>query len=198
MLSFTVAFAFVLRQEISGLPNESARELQPDVVAIYRAVVVDRLADAQQGSNYLVVANKTVPFCHDAQYAKVECMWPSLERILDPKVMPAIPMLLKQHLAKINDRPFTIPDLAINQARTADLSQIFQTTGIAWKKFYRRFPHSGGFLFFTLPAFTDDKSNAIVSISHSCGPKCGGGWLFCVSRAGDYWRVVGKWPLWVD
>lgn len=68
-----------------------------------------------------------------------------------------------------------------------------------WKKFYEKYPKSGGFVNFSRVGFNSDKTQALVYQSHSCGGLCGGGSYLLFTKKSGVWVEKGSvGPVWVS
>jgi hypothetical protein len=94
-----------------------------------------------------------------------------------------------------------LPTSRFDDAQMVSASQIdaiFSSDGW-WEEFYRTFPGSRGFVAFTDPVFSADRTHALVYVSHSCGGLCGTGWLVYLLRATDgHWRIASRRMLWIS
>lgn len=71
-------------------------------------------------------------------------------------------------------------------------SHIFpaQHGGNVWDDFYRRFPASGGFYFFSALGFNATRTRAIVDMGHWCGMLCGNGSPHFFEKTDGRWHEV--------
>jgi hypothetical protein len=72
------------------------------------------------------------------------------------------------------------------------LSDIFKSEHgqRGWDEFYRRFPSSGGFYWFSAVGFNPQRTRALVKMNHNCGMLCGGGEPHFFEKKGAKWHEV--------
>lgn len=193
------------RQRLPTNPPQIRRQMNAETAAIFRVIVAERLAakgEAPAG-DYLVVVDQTLTFCPKIPESQQQppCIYaPLVESMSSTTVLPLVPAELKERVVAENLQPFPLPPLNVPSARLVPLStitDIFADKGW-WTEFYRRFPHSRGYLEFTKPTFSADGLDALVYVSHSCGGLCGTGWLVYLSRTNGAWRIVDKHMLWIS
>jgi hypothetical protein len=56
-----------------------------------------------------------------------------------------------------------------------------------WKKFYKQYPDSGGFIDLSAVGFNADKTVAVVSIGYWCGSLCGEGKYYVLQKREGKW-----------
>ena len=59
--------------------------------------------------------------------------------------------------------------------------------GGGWKAYYKKFPNSNGYIWFSAVGFNAEKTKAIVYVSHLCGSLCGGGGPHFLERKDGKW-----------
>ena len=80
-------------------------------------------------------------------------------------------------------------------ATYAEAHPILMETSPFWLEFRRHFSGAWGMVGFTRAAFNDDRTQALVFTSHSCGESCRNGDTWLVERkAGGAWRVSERIP----
>jgi hypothetical protein len=67
-----------------------------------------------------------------------------------------------------------------------------------WRAFRARFPGAGGMVSFTRVGFSDNRRQALVEVSRSCGSLCGGGYNVLLEKQNGRWRVVQQINTWVS
>ena len=60
-----------------------------------------------------------------------------------------------------------------------------------WDDYYRRYPASGGYYWFSAVGFNRARTRAIVDMGHSCGMLCGSGRPHFFEKKDGKWREVG-------
>lgn len=82
-------------------------------------------------------------------------------------------------------------------------SEIFRSergqTG--WDDFYRRYPSSDGYYWFSAVGFNSERTRAIVKFNHLCGSLCGSGEPHFFQKKNGKWKEVGvnaTIPVWVS
>lgn len=67
-----------------------------------------------------------------------------------------------------------------------------------WEMFYKKHPQAAGFWSFSLPGYNQDGTEALLSVSHSCGWLCGTGHLYLLRKESDKWIVTNRLMLWIS
>ena len=67
-----------------------------------------------------------------------------------------------------------------------------------WTRFYKRYPHSPGIVFFSQVGFNDRHDQAFVYVGRSCGGLCGAGEYVLLNKVNGTWEVLAKRALWVS
>jgi hypothetical protein len=57
-----------------------------------------------------------------------------------------------------------------------------------WDDYYRRYPASGGFYWFSAVGFNPARTRALVDMGHACGELCGNGGPRFFEKKGGKWR----------
>ena len=87
--------------------------------------------------------------------------------------------------------PRTLP-LQRDVYRVEEQDRPFGETGgpkERWKAFYGRYPGSAGLFHLSGIGYNQDRTRAILYVSHGCGGLCGSGRVVVLSRTGDTWRI---------
>jgi hypothetical protein len=80
-----------------------------------------------------------------------------------------------------------------------EVKKIFERRdGYGWRIFYKRFPHSSGFLDFSRVGFNREGDQAFVYASRSCGGLCGEGWYVLLKKGSRGWLIEHKRMAWVS
>jgi len=178
-----------------------ATVVDDDTTAIVTVLVAEMLegADEAPQSDYMVVAADTLVVCPPDRGEEDEDVPDMLEGIGDPRVLPEVPESLRRELLCTQEGGF-LPSANIERALVVTESQIEAAfSGDAWwNGFYASFPHSGGYVQVTAPAFSPDRAHAVIYLSHSCGGLCGSGWLFFLVNRGGRWTVANRRMLWIS
>lgn len=67
-----------------------------------------------------------------------------------------------------------------------------------WERFYKKYPHSPGLVFFSKVGFNDRHEQAFVYVGRSCGGLCGGGEYVLLNKVNGEWVVRNEQSLWVS
>lgn len=67
-----------------------------------------------------------------------------------------------------------------------------------WEMFYKKYPQAAGFWSFSLPGYNHDGTEALLSVSHSCGWLCGTGHLYLLRKENGKWIVRNRLMLWIS
>jgi hypothetical protein len=69
-----------------------------------------------------------------------------------------------------------------------------------WEEFYKAHPQAAGFWTFSRPGFNNDRTEAVLYVTHSCGWLCGTGHLYFLTResSGSKWTVKNRLFLWIS
>jgi hypothetical protein len=70
-----------------------------------------------------------------------------------------------------------------------NLESILKSEG-SWRTFYDLYPQSNGYFWFSAVGFDSQKTHAIVSMGHSCGPLCGNGQPHFFEKKNGTWQKV--------
>ncbi len=71
-----------------------------------------------------------------------------------------------------------------------ELDAMFADGPAGWKKFYEKYPDSGGYNEVSAVGFNADKTVAIVYVAHSCGGLCGGGSFHVLEKKDGKWQKL--------
>jgi hypothetical protein len=66
----------------------------------------------------------------------------------------------------------------------------------SWETFHRKYK-SAGFYRFSRPSYNSAQTEALVQVALSCGPLCGGGTLYLLSKQEGEWTVKNRTLLWL-
>ncbi|WP_342315679.1 hypothetical protein [Lysobacter sp. FW306-1B-D06B] len=80
--------------------------------------------------------------------------------------------------------------------RRSDLENLGAWDG--WPRFHRDFPDTKGFMKITRPVLSEDRSVALIYVTHYCGPLCAVGMMLRLERSAQGWRVVAEKGVWVS
>jgi hypothetical protein len=70
-----------------------------------------------------------------------------------------------------------------------------------WTAFYDVYPQSNGYYWFSAVGFDPQRTHAIVSMNHSCGPLCGRGEPHFFEKKNGKWQEVtaqADWEVWLS
>ncbi len=77
-------------------------------------------------------------------------------------------------------------------------SKIFRKNQDGWARFYKKYPKARGIVTFSRVGFNQERTQALVSVSYSCGGLCGqGNFIFLQMKEGK-WAVERSVMLWVS
>jgi hypothetical protein len=66
----------------------------------------------------------------------------------------------------------------------------------SWETFHKKYK-SAGFYRFSRPMYNSAQTEALVQVTLSCGPLCGGGTLYLLSKQEGEWTVKNRTLLWL-
>ena len=173
-----------------------------DAARIFTLILDERLKSTSEGigGDYLVVENETLMFCSEAQRkAGVRgCDWHDAEGIRRGGEGAAVPESLLAALLADSEQPVAVPELKnAKMVSPSVIRRIFASKGW-WDEFYRIYPGSRGVLRFSQPAFSQNRAQALVYVSHSCGGLCGTGWLVLLVKNRKAWQIESQSMLWIS
>jgi hypothetical protein len=67
-----------------------------------------------------------------------------------------------------------------------------------WKKFYEKFPESGGYVWLSNVGYNKVRDQALVYFVHWCGTLCGTGHYIQLNKSGTEWKVETIAMIWVS
>lgn len=65
-----------------------------------------------------------------------------------------------------------------------------------WEEFRRRYPMSQGIVSLSLSGIDQENRHAVIYAGVTCGPACGGGSVFLLSRENGEWKVAKMVTIW--
>jgi hypothetical protein len=108
----------------------------------------------------------------------------------EPESERIIGSAISEHV-KLNEKPWLLrPRFVIKQPYK--LIGPGEPENGNWKKFYKRYPNSGGIFALSAVGFNADKTVAIVYMGHHCGGLCGGGGYHILQKRSGKWEPL-KW-----
>jgi hypothetical protein len=149
-------------------------------------------------SSPMVLLDRTVTACN-ATVTSPRCFlaeWPRLllasNRLdvealsLDPEIRQQLVdgLLQRNAVSSVLGDPFPEFTLAPAGSRQAPLRH----------ERYSASPYLG----VSAPGYSSDRSVAVIYAFHTCGVRCGEGWLYVVDKKPDGWRVRAQFGLWVS
>jgi hypothetical protein len=186
----------------AGDPNAAARTEGFDRAAVYRTVL-DSLYDFHGESPRRIVVTD----------------W----ELIDPRELDALPARSRQArrstlerfaavglvgaptYAKLNYR---LPVSILSRDSTPALERLGlplqkqaiesgepSETSPTWLAFRQQYPGAWGTVGFSLVAFNNERTQALVSTDHECGESCHNADAWLLDKSGDNWRVVERIPL---
>jgi len=78
------------------------------------------------------------------------------------------------------------------------IEQIFKFGGEGWPQFFKKYPNSGGYVSLSRVGFNYDRNQALIFVSHSCGPQCGSGSYVFLLKSDNIWRVSKEAMVWIS
>jgi hypothetical protein len=69
---------------------------------------------------------------------------------------------------------------------------------LGWEEFYKKYPNYAGYWTFSRPGYNRRGDEAVLYVMHACGPRCGTGHLYFLSRQNDQWTVKNRLMLWLS
>jgi len=90
----------------------------------------------------------------------------------------------------LNKASFKLP-VKINLITDLDLKAIFHGNWgeLEWIQYYRRFPHSSGFVMVSRIGFNTERTQALLYIGSRCGPHCGDLHFLLLEKANGTWTT---------
>ena len=86
----------------------------------------------------------------------------------------------------------------ISRSELASIFSVEPGLDEAWKRFYIKYPGSGGHLEFCRTGLSRDKKQALIFHSYVCGSLCSSGDFFLFVKAGDEWIEKATVNLWIS
>jgi hypothetical protein len=81
----------------------------------------------------------------------------------------------------------------------SDENSIFSGKGIyGWSQFDEKFPRSTGIIGFSNVGFNQDRKQALVYVTRSCGGKCGEGDYVLMEKENNVWKIKNVCNTWVS
>ena len=185
---------------LSAIEPSQEADASTDTAQIVGLLIEERLhanGEAPPGS-YLVLSADTIVLC-PAEGGEEDDALVSRQVLDQPAVLPKAPAALKMALF-CQGSGGVLPPGRYAHARliwSDEFAAIFSGKGW-WEDFYATFPDSRGYVEFTLPVFSPDRTQALLYVSHSCGGLCGTGWLVYLTKAAGRWSIADKTMLWIS
>jgi hypothetical protein len=180
VLVFVIGGAF-----LQNKPAESPmRYIDPAAYEVYSAILPREWSWRANKGNYpLVITSETI--------GENMCLFPAEESkaALDPAIAD---------YKKVNSKIWVLqPKLRIEKPyqlvpRKAIRGMFSDNKNNSWQMFYEKYPHSGGYIWFSAVGFNADRTIAVVSTGHSCEMLCGGGGFAVLHKEDGNWKEF-KW-----
>lgn len=68
----------------------------------------------------------------------------------------------------------------------------------SWRGFYGEFPGAKGLIRASLPAFSPDRTTAVVYLDWECGPLCGSGLYIELTKRKTGWHILRRESAWLS
>ena len=77
-----------------------------------------------------------------------------------------------------------------------ELDKYFGKRKLRWDKYYKH--HEGVLSSISIPLFTQDMTECVVYIAHSCGGPCGGGCVYIFKNVNGRWIRIDQFNCWIS
>ena len=190
-------FAVALVAQSNGSSTETAENEENSV---YKAVIKQMFAgdkvtfDTQEKVTRLVIRDSTLKY---EGFGKRE-NWTDVQNRLKPLQDETFSDYEARN--KDGDEISKSLDLPIKYTfiNKGEIDAIFKSNSDGWKRFYEKYPDSGGFIGFSHVGFNKSKTQALVYFDHSCGNLCASGHYILLNKTADGWSVVENTMLWIS
>ena len=147
---------------------------------LYSRVIAESWIWTEAKAESLVIAERTVSsgMCLQPTGKSAKLLSPALDDYRK-RALRKWRLLSRFNLAK----PFVL--VSEEQLRT-----YFGQGGSGWKAFYKDYPNSGGYLFFSPIGFNANKDIAVLQVNHWCGGLCGSGSFSVLQKKDDEWKPL--------
>jgi hypothetical protein len=150
--------------------------------------------EAWQGKEFLIISMTEAPGIIESQWGK----WgfrskskaaPSAVTVKDFHKKAKLSCPLQQSLRTTHAYKFLADK---------ELEAMFTLGSSGWEYFDQKFPNAGGFWSFSSPGYNEQHTEALLSVSHSCGGLCGTGHLYLLRKENGKWKVKNRLMLWIS
>jgi hypothetical protein len=149
-----------------------------DALAIYREVLPPKV----QGKSWLLLSTTTAGEMCDNLGHDVPTSGDYAEAIADFKRVSAHPWRLESLFATIGPTQFVTK---------SELNSLFHGSTVSgWKKFYRRYPNTSGYIALSAIGYSKARNLAAVYLEAVCGSLCGAGKLRFMQLGPQGWKEV--------
>ena len=93
--------------------------------------------------------------------------------------------------------PLVVSNLDINYAMFS-ASDLSRDEVYFWVRFYQKYPHSSGLVFFSNIGFNAQHTQAFVYGGYMCDGLCGQGRYFLLEKVNGKWQIIQEQGLWVS
>ena len=177
-------------------------EISDEEYAVYSAVINKMFADGkvtfdtQEQVKLLVITDHTISLLRASHLEKQD--WASLKQRLPEELWEII-----NDFAVKNKEPKQLKDnFKVELKRTLikkdEIEQMSKGEENAWKRFYKSFPNSGGYIGFSRIGFDTEKKQAVVYMEHNCHELCASGHFLLLKKTEEGWRVIKDVAGWIS
>jgi hypothetical protein len=126
------------------------------------------------------------------------------ENLIEP--LPTLSKETIDDFGSRNQKPVTLTDrfnlkLKINFVGE-EINKLFENNAVGgkdgWKIFNKKYPNANGIISISRVGFNKSKTQALISVSHSCGSLCGEGSYKLLKKKNNNWEIEKSFTTWVS
>jgi hypothetical protein len=183
---------------VSRLTDEDRRVVSAILDHSARAHGRKYSASRIPASSPMVLLDRTVMAC-DAARTGPRCFMPEWPRLLLTSTRPEVVALdldteIRQELVSGILQRNAVPYSLVTPFPEFTLASIGSREAPLRQERYAATPYLG----VSAPGYSNDRSVAVIYAFHSCGLRCGEGWLYVIDKSPVGWRVRAQLGLWIS
>lgn len=184
------------RPSASARPAPRTQEADiAEIVAVLVKAQLRRRGEAPLGKYLVFVVDGRATFCGGCNETIYKEEQQAVEKDLPQELVGLFHKLATQNTSS-EPLPVTAIPLAKLESK-ARLEELFKDRG-GWGRFYDAYPGSRGYMAISSLAYSDNRVEALVVVSHYCGRLCGTGDLVHLKHDGKRWTIAGRYFLWIS